>query len=32
MEIERNFVLQGVPEGVHLGREIIQGYLWVNHH
>lgn len=27
MEIERKFVLRGIPEGVHLGREIIQGYL-----
>ena len=28
MEIERKFVIQGVPEGVSSGREIIQGYLW----
>ncbi len=28
MEIERKFVLRGVPEGVRSGREILQGYLW----
>jgi CYTH domain-containing protein len=28
MEIERKYVLQGLPEGVHSGREIHQGYLW----
>ena len=28
MEIERKFVLKGVPKGVHSRREIIQGYLW----
>ena len=28
MEIERKFVLQSLPEGVHSGREIVQGYLW----
>ncbi|MBC8463304.1 CYTH domain-containing protein [Candidatus Bathyarchaeota archaeon] len=28
MEIERKFVLRSVPEGVHSGREVVQGYLW----
>ena len=28
MEIEKKFVLQDLPEGVHSGRQIIQGYLW----
>ena len=28
MEIERKFVIQSVPEGVSMGREITQGYLW----
>jgi len=28
MEIERKYVLQGLPESVHSGREILQGYLW----
>ena len=27
MEIERKFVLQSLPEGVHSGREVLQGYL-----
>ena len=28
MEIEKKLVLQDLPEGVHSGRQIIQGYLW----
>jgi len=30
MEIERKFVLQGLPEGVHSERKIMQGYLLFN--
>ena len=28
MEIERKFVLEAVPGGIHSGREVVQGYLW----
>ena len=27
METERKFVLQGLPEGIHSGRKVMQGYL-----